>query len=326
MPPLLITTRPTPPPILYQPTPLSGLSELVDCGRSDTDEACLGNGWVRLVGYLHRPNPNSVDFILVRGSMRATVELVPSEGHNPQNLFELERQHDLTTVEGWVSSLNPPSMLVTREARSARELNSGLPLNQTYSNPDWGITLQIPAGWMVEAGSDADTGSLYIQNFHSTDQFLTEAGGPYVPGDSSLYRMRLYPLPAKYVTTFAEARAGWSTVQAEKRITINGLEAIRFDSGALHELEVQLPGRVLNLATMQDPALFEQIIQTLRPLPTPPSTPAPRSHQAGRLLPSRKATSCCSAAMLPRMSFGRSNRMAASCYVLLSHLLNCLRM
>jgi hypothetical protein len=207
--------------------------------------------------------------------MRAAVDLVLSEGHNPQNLIELERLHVLTMVEGWVGSLNPPSMLVTREARTARARDAGLPLTQTYINPDWGISLQISPDWLVEAGSDNDTGSLYIQNFHSADQFLAEAGGPYVPGDSSLYRIRLYPLPIKNVTTLAEARAGWATVRAEKRITINGLEAIRFDSGALHELEVQLPGRVLNLATMQDPALFEQIIQTLRLLPTPPSTPAP---------------------------------------------------
>ncbi len=267
------TLRPTPPPIIYQPTPPPGLSKLVDCGRTDTDEACLANGYMRLVGYLHRSNPNSGDFILVRGPMRAAVELVPSEGHDPQDLIELERQHVLTTVEGWVGSVNPPSMLVTREARTARAWDAGLQLTQTYSNPEWGISLQIPADWFVEAGGDAETGSLYIQNFHSADQFLAEGGGPYGPDDSSLYRVLLYPLPVEHVKTLAEARAGYVDVKSEQSVEINGLAAIRLEWNSLHLLDVQLPGWVLSLATMQDPALFNRIIQTLRPLPATPSTP-----------------------------------------------------
>ncbi len=268
------TLRPTPPPIVYQPTPPPGLAQLVDCGRPDTDEACLENGNRRLVGYLHRTAPDSADFVLVRGAMRAAVELGPAEGHNSQNLIELERQHVLTTVEGWVSSVNPPSMLVTREARTARARDAGLPLTQTYTNRDWGISLQIPADWFVEAGSDADTGSLYLQNFHSADQFPAEAGGPYVPGDSSLYRIRLYPLP-KDVRTLAESRAGYENVGLEKNMEINGLPSIRMEWNSLHVLDVQLPGRVLSLMTMQDSALFDRIVQTLRPLPVATSTPVP---------------------------------------------------
>ncbi len=59
---VLMPTSPPQPATGYQLTPLANISRLVDCSdKSGADEACLPDGYVRLVGYLYRPTPEVAD-------------------------------------------------------------------------------------------------------------------------------------------------------------------------------------------------------------------------------------------------------------------------
>lgn len=85
--------------------------------------------------------------------------------------------------------------------------------------------------------------------------------------DPSLYRVRLYPNPPEHVTTLEEAHAGYEQGLKMRSMTINGLPILRFRwRGVEEEALVQLPDRVLLLSTRQDPALFERMLETLRPV------------------------------------------------------------
>jgi hypothetical protein len=88
-----------------------------------------------------------------------------------------------------------------------------------------------------------------------------------VEADPSLYRVRLYPNPPEHVTTLEEARAGYEQGLKMRSMTINGPPILRFRRrGVEEEALVQLPDRVLLLSTRQDPALFERMLETLRPV------------------------------------------------------------
>ena len=87
-----------------------------------------------------------------------------------------------------------------------------------------------------------------------------------VEADPSLYRVRLCPLPPEHVTTLEEARAGFEQGLKMRSMTINGLPILRFSDGVTEIALVQLTDRVLMLSTRQDPALFERMLETLRPV------------------------------------------------------------
>jgi hypothetical protein len=89
-----------------------------------------------------------------------------------------------------------------------------------------------------------------------------------VEADPSLYRVRLYPNPPEHVTTLEEARAGFPQGLKMHSMMINGLPILRFrwGDGVTEVALVQLPDRVLLLSTGQDPALFERMLEPLRPV------------------------------------------------------------
>jgi len=277
--------KPTTTPVSYRPTDWpTDVSPLVDCDRrEDTDEACLGGYRVRLVGYLLRPGPDRADFILVRGPLRALVHVILPEGYSRDSLDRLCEQRALAVLEGGVTSLDPPTLMVLHESEAAKPFSPTLPLTEVYTDIYLGAKINYPAGWAAEPGTGTDTSAIYLQNFHNADVFepLAEADPSLyqdihnadifkllVRGDPSLYRVRLYPLPTEHVTTLEEARAGFGPVAQERRFEVNGLPALRLEPAGWSVMRVavlvQLPERVLMLSTCQDPALFDRMVETLR--------------------------------------------------------------
>nr|HID13916.1 hypothetical protein [Anaerolineae bacterium] len=280
---------PTPSPeiiYVYRPTDWpTDVSPLVDCERQeDTGEACLGGYKVRLVGYLLRPGPGRADFILLRGPLRAPVHVILPEGYSRDSLDKLCERRALAVLEGDVTSLDPPTLMVLHESEAAKPFRPTLPLTEVYTDTRLGIKINYPAGWAAEPGTGTDTSAIYLQNFHNADVFepLAEADPSLyqdihnadvfkllVRGDPSLYRVRLYPLPREHVITLEEARAGFGPVAREQRFEVNGLPALRLEPAAWWSVMraavlVQLPERVLMLSTDQDPALFDRMVETLR--------------------------------------------------------------
>ena len=277
---------PTPHLYVYEPTDWpTDVSPLVDCERQeDTDEACLGGYKVRLVGHLLRPGPGRADFILIRGPLRAPVHVILPEGYSRDSLDRLCEQRVLAALEGDVTSLDPPTLMVLHESEAAKPFSPTLPLTEVYTDTRLGIKINYPAGWVAEPGTGTDTSAIYLQNFHNADVFepLAEADPSLyqdihdadtfkllVRGDPSLYRVRLYPLPTEHVTTLEKARTGFGPMAQEQRFEVNGLPALRLEPAGWWAVMraavlVQLPGRVLMLSTCQDPTLFDRMVETLR--------------------------------------------------------------
>ena len=260
---------PTRPPVLYRPTGRpTDVSSLVDCTpRADTDEACLDNGQVRLVGYLGMPSDGSQDyFTLSRGTERTSVMVTPAEGHSTDMLRWLLDHNALALVEGWVTSLDPPTLLTSREQPAARSFHRSVPLAEVYTNPKLGIAIGIPAGWIVEDHTGKGMGgTVAIRNHHSRDVGWPPIDRP----DPSLYCVEIVPILRTQATTIAQMRAQIeSRVLREQSMTINDSDAIRLGAdapigGRTEILLVQRPDGVLLLQTWQDPALFERMIETL---------------------------------------------------------------
>jgi len=265
---------PTPLPMIYQPTPLPGVPDLVACpDGSDTDETCLPDGWVRLVGYLIKPvEPGQGDFMLIRGPGRAPVLVGGVEGHPGTELAWLRDHHMLTMVEGQVTDLHPPTLMVRHEQAAARLFNRSTPLAELYTNPKLGIALEIPVGWIIEDQTgEGMGGTLAIQNYRSRDLGQPPTDQP----DPSLYRVEIVPILPTQATTIAQMRAQIEgRVLREQAVTINGLEAIRLSvdvptRGRTEIVLAQGPEGVLLFQTWQDPAPFDRMIETLRELRTP---------------------------------------------------------
>lgn len=280
--PLLI---PTTTPVAYQPTDWPrDLSAIIACPTgADTAEQCLSQKYpqrMQLVGYLIRA---AGGFVLLRGPRRLPVSLDFAEGYRRESIDWLCEHGYLTAVQGAITSLDPPTMLVSEAHGAAHSfLARSTPLAELYTNPEWGIAIEYPSGWVVEPAGSDDPTAIYIQNFHSADVFVPLAGGAGVEADPSLYRVRLYPLPQEHVTTLEEARAGYEQGLEMRSMTVNGLPTLRFRNHVDEEALVQLAGRVLLLSTRQDPALFDRMLGTLRAVPTeapaaisPPVTPPP---------------------------------------------------
>jgi len=278
---------PTPAPIVYRPTDWPrDISAIIDCPTGpDTAEKCLSQEYpqrVQLVGYLI---PAAGGFVLLRGSQRLPVSLALAEGYPRENIDWLCEHGYLTAVQGELTSLDPPTMLVSEAHGAAHSfLARSTPLAELYTNPEWGMAIEYPAGWVVEPAGSSDPTAIYIQNFHNADVFVPLAGGSGVEADPSLYRVRLYPVPQEYVATLEEARAGFPQGLKMHSMMINGLPILRFrwGDGVTEVALVQLADRVLMLSTGQDPALFERMLEALRPTLTEapaatstPVTPAP---------------------------------------------------
>ncbi len=265
----LVPTHPTPAPIVYQPTDWPrDISAIINCPTgADTAEKCLSQEYpqrVQLVGHLiHAPG----GLVLMRGSQRLPVSLMFAEGYRRENIDWLFEHGYLTAVQGELTSLDPPTMLVSEAHGAAHSfLVRSTPLAELYTHPEWGIAIEYPSGWVVEPADSSDPTAVYIQNFHNADVFVPLVGGKGVEADPSLYRVRLYPLPLEHVTTLDEAHAGFEQGLKMRSMTINGLPVLRFRYGVDEEALVQLPDRVLMLSTRQDPALFERMLETLRPV------------------------------------------------------------
>ncbi|MFB0535432.1 MAG: Ig-like domain-containing protein [Anaerolineae bacterium] len=264
-----VTPTKTPIVIFYRPTDWPrDISAIIDCSTGvDTAEKCLSQEYpprVQLVGYLI---PAAGGFVLMRGSQRLPVSLALAEGYRRENIDWLCEHSYLTAVQGWLTSLDPPTMLLSKAHGAAHSfLVRSTPLAKLYTNPEWGIAIEYPAGWVVEPAGSSDPTAVYIQNFYSADVFAPLAGGKGVGADPSLYRVRLYPLPPEHVTTLEEARAGFPQRLKMRSMMINGLPILRFRDGVREIALVQLTDRVLTLSTRQDPALFERMLETLRPV------------------------------------------------------------
>jgi len=278
-----VTPTTTPIVIVYRPTDWPrDISAIIDCPTgADTAEKCLSQEYparVQLVGHLI---PAAGGFVLMRGSQRLPVSLALAEGYRSENIHWLCEHGYLTAVQGEFTSLDPPTMLVSEAHGAAHSfLVRSTPLAELYTNPEWGIAIEYPSGWVVEAASSSDPTAIYIQNFYNADVFVPLAGGAMVEADPSLYRVRLYPNPPEHVTTLEEARAGFPQGLKMHSMMINGLPILRFrwGDGVTEVALVQLADRVLLLSTGQDPALFERMLETLRPIsteaPAATSTPA----------------------------------------------------
>jgi hypothetical protein len=160
-------------------------------------------------------------------------------------------------------------MLVSKAHGAAHSfLVRSTPLANLYTNPEWGIAIEYPAGWVVEPAGSSDPTAIYIQNFYNADVFIPLVGGAEVEADPSLYRVRLYPTPPEHVTTLEEARAGFPQGLKMHSMMINGLPILRFrwGDGVTEIALVQPTDRVLTLSTRQDPALFQRMLETLRPV------------------------------------------------------------
>jgi len=269
----LAPTHPTPTPIVYRYQPTDwprDISAIIDCPTAaDTTEECLSQEYpprVQLVGHLI---PAADGFVLIRGSQRLPVSLALAEGCRRDNIDWLCEQGYMTAVQGWLTSLDPPTMLVSEADGAARSfLVRSTPLAELYMNPEWGMAIEYPAGWVVEPAESSDPTAVYIQNFHNSDVFAPLVGGKGVEADPSLYRVRLYPLPPEHVTTLEQARAGFPQGLKMDSMMINGLPILRFrvDHGVTEIALVQLSDCVLMLSTGQDLALFERMLETLRPV------------------------------------------------------------
>lgn len=263
---------PTPLPMRYNPTPLPGVPDLVACPDGpDTDEVCLPDGNVRLIGYLSMPPDGSeAYFILNRGLGRSAVMVIPAEGHPGQTLRQLRDANTLALVEGQVISLDPPTLLVVREQAAARPFSPDIALSEVYSSTKLGIVLNFPAGWIVEDRIGKEAGSIAaIRNYHSKD-----AGSPpTVQPDPSLYTVEIVPVLPTQAQTIAQMREQiQGRVLREQAQVVNGLETLRLtvdvpSRGQTEVLLVQLPWGVLLLQTWQDAALFDRMIATLRMIP-----------------------------------------------------------
>lgn len=241
---------------------------MVDCTpRADTDEACLDNGRVRLVGYLGMCHLMASQdyFTLSRGPERTPVIVTPAEGHFTDMLRWLLDHNTLALVEGWITSLDPPTLLTSREQPAARPFHRSVPLAEVYTNPKLGIAIGIPAGWIVEDATGEGMGGIVaIQNYHSRDVGWPPIDRP----DPSLYKVEIVPILRTQATTIAQMRAQIEDrVLSEQSMTVNDLDAIRLSVDVTGDrteiLLMQRPGGVLLLQTWQDPALFERMIETL---------------------------------------------------------------
>jgi len=263
---------PTTTPVAYPPPDWPrDISAIITCPTEpDTAGQCLSQEYPRRVQLVGHLIPAAGGFVLLRGPRRLPVSLDFAEGYRRESIDWLCEHGYLTAVQGQITSLDPPTMLMS-EAHGAASGSSerSTPLAGLYTNPEWGMAIEYPSGWVVEpADSSDDSTAIYIQNFHSADAFVPLAGETGVEADPSLYRVRLYPLPQEHVTTLEEARAGYEQGLKMRAMTVNGLPTLRFRYGVDEEALVQLPGRVLLLSTRQDPALFERMLETLRPVPT----------------------------------------------------------
>ncbi len=248
-------------------TPRPDASALVPCPESDdTDEACLPNDMVRLVGFVGTDMLTGFP-ILNRGTGKSPVFLNDSAGHPFTDL--LSEPNRLFVVDGTITSMAPPTLAVSAAHHAAGAPGSETWLPELYTNSQVGFAIQYPLAWIVQDDTAMSGGIVSIQNYYSADL-------PF-PGlvDPALYKVEIVPIMRSQATTLAEMRSGIEgQVVREQSITINRLSALRLtvdteSHGRTEILLVQLPDRVLLLQTWQGAALFDRMIETLRPTDAP---------------------------------------------------------
>jgi len=219
-------------------------------------------GEVAIVGYLC-PAPATANYAFELDTAQGPVWLVLAEGRGRENLGWLMEHGHLTLVRGRWLSRSPPTLEVAWDRGAARGFNRSTPLAEVYTNPLHGYAIEYPAGWVVEQDGEV----VRIQNFQSVDL----PPGYNLINDPSLYSVNI--ISERKFQSLSQLRdalkAGDDVTEVERSGQVNGREAmwltLRSPEGRRqHLVLVDWKGSILTLATWQDPALLERMVETLR--------------------------------------------------------------
>jgi len=174
----------------------------------------------------------------------------------------------LAWVEGWGTSLNPPTLMVNREQAAARPFNPSLPLTEVYTNSKLGFAVGFPAGWILTDNSAMTGGIISIANYKSNDLI------PRKEPDPALIKIEIIPIMPSQAATIDQMRAQTiGQVLGEQSFAVGKWPAVRLsmniDMRRTDLLLVQLPGHVLLVqvwSAQQYSTLLDKVIETLRPV------------------------------------------------------------
>ncbi|MEW6232902.1 MAG: hypothetical protein AB1566_11410 [Chloroflexota bacterium] len=222
-------------------------------------------GEAEAIGYL-RPAPSGTNYAFELDTAQGPVQLVLAEERQRGNLTWLMEHRYLTLVRGRWLSRDPPTLEVAWNQGAARSFNRSTPLAETYTDSLHGYAIEHPAGWMVERVGEI----VLIQNFR-----LADFPQGYDPReDPSLYMVGVVT-EGKSLDQVRKIQKEQDVVDEKERAAqVNGRAALRLtrlypDGRRQHQVLVDWNGRTLMLHTFQDPALFERMVETLRPASLP---------------------------------------------------------